>query len=82
MTAILEELLGNPCCSPCCIDVGRNHESEEIRGFLRHDAAAGKDAQARRMRTQAIMITVGILVAGTGSGLCDIFNAQGLEPMT
>jgi hypothetical protein len=29
-----------------------------------------------------LLCSLRYLVAGAGSGLCDIFNAQGLEPMT
>ena len=41
------------------------------RSFDRHTFAVGASA-----------LVSGGVVAGAGSGLCDIFNAEGLEPIT
>jgi site-specific DNA recombinase len=54
----------------------------ELRGALAGILGLAADSKKPGGLTAAGLAAPIKLVAGAGSGLCDIFNAQGLEPIT
>ena len=54
----------------------------ELRGELAAILALAADSKKPGGLTAAGLVAQIKMVAGAGSGLCDIFNAQGLEPIT
>ncbi len=78
---LIRKLVDKIVLVPGTDDEGHTSLSIDLHGHLASILSLATKAK-RPLGESGLEVGYINLVAGAGSGLCDIFNAQGLEPMT